>query len=597
MTGFVSLERLLPRLTDEDRATLAARWGLPEASPQAIRERLKDTAWVAATWRNLPPVAQKAIQTWIRRRGVWPAWVSCDTELKAGLWALEEHGWLFVLHDGYYQYPVWPWEFMPLALDSLWDIPWARLKGHSGSRPSPTGEPWTPVWQNIFEILSFCRQEPLLLTTEGRPYRRQAMKLAKRLVVPPAQSHIPEEEWVRLHVWVIERLHFVRFEDDPARLLVDEDRVSRFFDQSPAEIWGALSELVLEPGQTYGPHLLLFSLAQLLPPDETLQLEAAAHWMKSARVFDGPGGDVKTFGHILSLLILLQLIEVTGPNEIRLHDSAYAWSHGLFVPEEAQSVVVQATGELFLPPETPFRDRNTIDRWATLVKSDRMTVYRLDADSIQRAVRQNYPQNQVVEDLHRISRTGVPDNLLVNLHDWYRLAVRHRIYEVTVIHSEDAGESRTLETALGAEVVGRLSPTDLIIRADRVKEILKRLKRAGIPVMPDILRPSQPRAAFAGSPEDPVTPYRLQVGGLPTKTGPTPQRQNDELEQRIQLHIQRQTPFEMTFLMPGESQVRRAIVMAVGLTGGVVDVYLAGQQRPHRIPVGQILAVESHYAD
>lgn len=293
--------------------------------------------------------------------------------------------------------------------------------------------------------------------------------------------------------------------------------------------------------------------------------------------------------HAVRDLIVFDMLDVTGPGQYRLTGWAYAAMRGQFERAESRSALVQPTGEIMVPPATPLQERWLIDGLATRVKSDRVSTYRIDRASVRRGINQSLTATRHAEALEALTRNPLPDNVRVNLEDWYRLYQRHQIIEATFIHSLSAQDSRSIETILGSDAVERLTETDIAIPQSRIKNVVKKLDKAGSPILPEIKRPSQDATVTA----QPDYPDANQLWPLHLFDEASPPDQSvTEIRQLMAAAMRNGQALSLIFHMPGESRTHMATVVPVSLQDKWIQVYLIEDRRYLMVDWGQILSAE-----
>ncbi len=580
-----SIGTILDSLSDVERGQLKQTLGAKSHQPSDLAHALLDTDGVLQVVRHASEDALSALKSWVLQNGQWRN-IARRSRLAAGVEELSRAGWVFETQYGPYQsYALMPWELMPALLPALWDIPWQQISTDAPTRtigPSPI---WTPLWHDLFQFLSYARQEPLLLTTQGDVYRRQKNKLEKLLWQRTSLIEGPAVDYLLM---TLTRLFLLTSVEYPYRYEVSESDVEALFAKTPQALFQHLSEHVFDPGRTAWPELAWISLASLLEPNQSLDISAAVRWLASI------GMETVRSPYLLNqsigALILMDFWEMTGTEAGRLTASAYAALRGQFEqPAPAQSLI-QPTGEILVPPDTSLAERWRLDALASRVKSDRVSTYRLDQASVKRGIEAGLTADTHVEALQELARNPVPDNVRVNLEDWYRAAGRHRIMEVTIVHSQRPEDSRDVETLLGSNALGRLSPQDVIIPADRIKDVMKRLEKAGTPILSEVLKPSEREDELSARhfPTDPRPSWSIHL--------PNPGREPEVSRESLRdLMVQAQRsglPVRLTFQAQGETVPRTEAVIPVTLETRWIQVYVVSQRRYILVEWARILSAE-----
>lgn len=581
--GFRSAFRIIHGLSEDERRQLQSMLGASHSHIDALVDTLLDPDRVRSGVGQASEDALTALKTWVVNQGIWREPMR-QSRLAEGIQELSRHGWVFEAHYGpYRRIPLMPWEMMRLLLPMLWEIPKERLVETGPPRSLAPAPLWPPLIHDIFQCLAFARQEPLLLTSQHSVYRRLVAKVEKLLWARPAM----QREAVAEHLLsALDHLGFFEIRDTPYRYEVST-RAVEFLHQSPGHQFASLVEFIFDPSRIGWPSLLWASLASLIDPGKTLNVNQCMAWMSQLGVL---GADHRyLFNQAVQDLMAFDIWEVTGEETGRLTSWAYAAFRGHFEAPEPRSALVQPTGEILVPPMVPLGERWAIDGLASRIQSDRVSTYRIDQASVRRGIRNAFTAASHAEALEELVKNPLPDNVRTNLDDWYRQYGRHRVMEVTLVHSDSAEDSRTVELILGNEAIQRLSPTDVIIAADRVKDVVKRLDKAGHPMLSDVLRPSAtpPDLDFdAYPPGDASWPVRLPGEPLATQTAP------DNLRGLVADAARQSQYLSLTFQLPGESRPRTELVMPVTLERQWIQVYVISQRRYILVGWQQILSAE-----
>ncbi len=574
-----SLTSILEQLSEPEQQELKHRLGTPQ---KPIEDTLLDPERVAQVVRSLSQDGIHALKSWVIERGFWRS-IPHRSRLDTGVQELIKAGWVFETSYGPYQrHLIMPWELMPRVLPLLWDIPWDAITLPAEPEPHIPAALWDPFWHDLFQILSFARVEPLLLTTQGDVYRRQKVKMEKLLWDRGPQS--AEGAMVDYLLEILARQGLLASADHPFRYIVHEPSVESLFAKNARSRFAWLAEYVFDPGRQYWPVLLWVSLSSIAPDERALNRGEAARWLQSLGVDGATTPYLMTEG--LRHLILTGFWERSGD---RLSPTMRASLEGRFEEPEPGESLVQPTGEILVPPTVPLSERWAIDGLATRVRSDRVSTYRLDQEAVKRGVLRGLDATLHQRQLSAVTRTPIPDNVRVNLEDWYRAIGRHRILEVTLIHSGSTSDSHELESILGPEFLGRLSPTDIIIGHDRVKEVRKRLEKGGVPILPDVLTPSEPEEdAWVERGVDARSLYELH---LPDDS-PRQDANETTLKARIHQALRSGSTLTLTFLAAGDSTARTEPVIPVSIEPRWIQAYLIRERRYVLIEWQRIIEAE-----
>ncbi|PSR20950.1 MAG: hypothetical protein C7B45_12700 [Sulfobacillus acidophilus] len=582
--GFRSVRSVLSSLSDNERVALGEKFGVDTNDSRTLRQIMLEPNRIARLVQQLSADGVAALKSWVLERGTWRN-PPRRGPIGNGIRELAQAGYVFEAYLGpHHSLPFLPWDLMPLVTPQLWEIPWAQLADGDAERSEAPAALWSPFIYDIFQILSYTRRDPLLLTTQHTVYRRYKAKLEALLWKRP---HVPPEIVVDYLLTIMEQLALFSVYDEPYRLEVSK-YADEFLSQSPEALFETIFEFVFEPGRLVWPSLLSVSLAKNVAPEQSLNIAQLVQWMDSVGV--SGANNQYYLNQAITDLLVFDIFELTGPQSARLSAWAYGALQRTFEQPTPQSALIQPTGEILVPPTTPLSERWAIDDLASRVKLDRVSTYRLDQDSVRRGLERGWTSEDHLKALGGLLKNPVPDNVRINLEDWYRVLGRHRIFEVTLIHSLHAEDSHSVEQLLGDEVVDRLSPTDVIIRPDRLKEIVRRLEKGGAPILAGVLKPGHSKPTKGQHPLSSHTsePWAVRLWQASASITPSV----EELRQQIRAAAQRGKSMLLTYQMAGESQPRTDYVIPMSAEEQWIQVYVAKQRRYILIDWNRILSAE-----
>ena len=581
--GFRSARSIFTALSDGERKMVQKTLQAASSSPNDLVKALLNPEFIANEVAHASADALTALKTWVLDSGLWRN-VPRRGRVENGIQELFHSGWIFETYFGTHRrLPMMPWDFMPYLVDSLWEVPYDQLIEAASEREVPPAALWSPTLHDFFQILSYAREETLLLTAQREVYRRQKNKLEKLLwpnLYPYSSQRV---DYVLI---ILDQMGFFEVKEGPFSYEVSPF-ATQFMQKTPVEVFEVFMEFIVDPARMAWPGLLWIALAQQIPPDATLNITRTMKWM--TKIGSSRASNHYLLNQAIHDLVSFGIFEVTGKETGRLTPWAYAARHGQFEDPEPRSALAQPTGDILVPPTVPLSERWAIDDLATRVKSDRVAMYRLDQASVKRGLKRQITAPEHAQLLDSLLRSPLPDNLRVNLEDWYRQFGRHRIMEVTLVHSHHATDSRDVQTLLGSDAVERLSDQDVVIPTHRVKDVLKKLERGGSPVLPEILRPSQPAKdpkPLIGREGPTQWPVRL-----PTEPSDTT-LSLDELKKIIGQAARQSKPVNLTYQVAGESHTRYEMVYPVTLDSQWVQAYVMSQRRYILIDWQQIFTAE-----
>lgn len=584
--AFLSTFTILRALKGSERSELQDRLHATSATPSALSDVLLNPDMLRSTVQHLSEDALTTLQHWIVNRGQFRAAMAKNSRIRAGIEELIDRGWVFETRYGPYRsIYVIPWDMMVGLIPVLFNIPWDRLMTSGPERVISPVPVWDPFWHDVFQVLSYARVEPLLVTNQNTIYKRQLNRLMPLLWHSDTVSPDVRLSYI---LRVMNQMNLFTTVNDPYALGVNEAQALALFSLEPRQRYDYFAHHVYDPQRISWPHLFMSCLAFHLPEDGFLIIDKVHQYLTDLEV-DG-ARYLHQFVASRDEMVDLGLWETDSSRFLRLSTAAYAAMHGQFESEERHQIVIQSTGEVMVPPQVSMTERWQLDALATRIKSDRVSTYQIDIQAVRRHIEGGGTLEQHLDQLQALSRTGVPDNVAVNLADWYRAIGRHRIMEVTLVHSERPEDSRDIETVLGRDALSRLSETDVVIPATRVKDILKRLERAGSPILSQVLTPSRPGREGGSSsrqPEETQWEVRLSHHQDTPPTAPT----REFLYQSFMSAQRHGQPVMVTYESPGHSAPLSQMVIPIQLEEHWVQVYCIEERRYILIDWSSIMEV------
>lgn len=175
------------------------------------------------------------------------------------------------------------------------------------------------------------------------------------------------------------------------------------------------------------------------------------------------------------------------------------------VPEpgaETDRFVLQPTGEVVAPRPMPVSVLWHLEVLADLAQRGPALVYRVNRETIYRALRSGYRADQIVAFLARHSDTGLPQNLAFDIRSWGRAYGQVYFQEVCLLRCTDPVLAQQIKAGrrTGPYIHGEIAPTALIIRRGDYEPLMQALLADGMLPRPGIESVS-PTAKAAGAGE------------------------------------------------------------------------------------------------
>lgn len=581
--AFRSVATIVGSLDNADLTRLRDILRANTADPTTLSKTLLAPLYVQTVVGRASTDGITALKTWAMEGGAWRD-PGHRSRLEQGIQELRASGWVFeTVYGPHRRMWLMPWELLPLLLPLLWEIPWREISVPAPPRPETPAPVWGPLVHDLFQVLSFCRHEPLLLTNQRAVYHRQKVRLEKSLWPRPGLAAPMVLD--RL-LQFMDQMEFFYVEDTPFRYAVSADAID-WLKRDPPAAFQYLAEFLFDPGRMGWPPLAWISLAALLPPDRALLIPQAAQWLKQLGFRTAHNGYL--WNQAVGDLCVTDIWDVSDSQTLRLTSFASAALQGRFEPLEATASFAQPTGEIIVPPTVPLYDRWIIDGLTSRGRSERVAVFRVDMEAAKQGVAQGLDAAAHTESLNHRLRSPLPQNVRANLEDWYRQLSRHRILDLMILHSSDEAASQALEAVLGDDFVQRLAVCDIVIRRDRIKDVVKKLGRAGHPLLTEIIRPSDTPVAPPTSP-----PHRRRYVWpvqVPRDNAPTPPPLGNVRDILIDA-VRKEKAVTLRYIDPGATHPRDELVVPVAVEPRWVQVYVVHQRRYVLVDWKQILSAE-----
>ncbi len=417
---------------------------------------------------------------------------------------------------------------------------------------------WFPFMQDVYQVLSFARTEPLQRTQQGFLYKRVETKLGQRLWPKAPADQIALRLNLILH-FALDN-HLMGYDDAGRSMQVDEEVAAEFFAMDIDRRYHCWFAFASAHSQDASLRQIIMATAAFLQPEQWIDIEALRDWLSAHHVLARAQGSHVLSAHIehLTDLDLWEGDDHRG----RLSDFAYFGIAARFAPTAPGQAVVQPTGEVLVPPESPFMERWRWDQITTLIRADRMSVYQIDSQGMERALDLEVDMDTLLSDMEDMSKSGMPSNVRANVEDWRRALTRHRVLQATIVHSSTPQDSLEAAHRLGHRVISRLSDTDIIIQPSSALEAISTLKKAGIMMRRRVERPGvePPSALDREEPpweswhgdefNDPLYAVRAQVPPLHMEIPDYP-----NMRAFIQSAIDDRALIRVTYLPPGHARV------------------------------------------
>lgn len=466
------------RLSAEERARLADASGAPSVNPSTLAAWLSSDDYLRRTIAELSPVAQDALfEVWsaggmlgLEHTARWP------DPMRREVPNLGTVGLLVHLTIDYYrQAYAFPMEARRWIMDL---IVAPRLQKHTHQVPVPEDAPLppNPVWlTDLFRCVSHARWFGAPLTQQGQLYKRWE-RTVDPLLWP--EHALPSE--VRLNMAIGFALVAQLLVDPPgAAELVVTTNAAKFFRAPSAERWAAW-------WQYFELHCMGLPLGRdvldslwALSDDRAITAKDLASFL-NARRGQPPREVVEMVEQVLRAGIVLGWIEQDSQGLARLSASARAFRAGRFAPEQPAHAIMEPTGALMVPVETPLGELWTVEEVLSLQRADVVWTYRCDTAARERAHERDLSSEDILARIQSLLATPLPDNVAADIQDQYRRHLSVRVIEATVVTAGDASAVPELKKLLAPWVTEQVGDRALLLAPGSGPKALARIKRAGL---------------------------------------------------------------------------------------------------------------------
>lgn len=498
----------------EDRARLADAVGERSTDPQLLASQLSRPEYLAEHIRRLSPEAADVLwQLWIAG-GRTPVEAVVRTEFTGpALKHLADVGLVAQLTHNYYtQSYAYPAEAHPFVRRFI-AVPRLAQRAVAGSGPAVGPLPPNPVWlTDVFRVLSQVRWHGARLTQQAVLYKRWE-QTAQALLT----GEHPSSREARLTTALQFASHAGLLAADPAQagLHVTTD-APEFFAAPPALRWQRWRDFVIHQLNALPFGALILDSLAALPPDQSLTVR---DWVELA----GAGRSATVQEHFLHLatatlnrgLALGWLVEQDG--HVQVSAEARALDSGQFAPEAPARAIMEPTGDVMVPKETPLGRLWAAEEVLTLHRADVVWIYRCDTAARERAHDYAISADEILARIQALLTTELPDNVAQDIRDGYHRNLAVRVLNASVVTVRDPAALPALKKVLGPLVVEQLGDRVLLAAPGAGQKLLSRIKKAGLTSRNDVeeagtelvvgdLVPRAPR-----SPAPPRGPYQVAL--------------------------------------------------------------------------------------
>lgn len=546
-----------------DRQALAQRWA-PQGQGDAahLAEALANPERIARSVKEADARALRLLSLiWLAGgQASWESVQRLHPEVLSALVPCAQAGLLVQLRvDYYHQVLAIPDEVQNVVARLVME-PRMRAFGEGKTDLSRVSAwPWA---SDLFRFISHLRWQGGPLTQQGELYKRTKTQIMQGLW---PQQALPPDERLTVLLTFADWARLIRI-DRLQRQIDVTTEAPDFFRRPPAEretLWQQHWEDVQVPSVTLGP--VLWQCFLLLPPGTGVSMEHLISLLAESDLISLPR--IRS-----SVASFITLAERHG----WLHADGDLWYLSARSTREQSGpseAVVQPTGEVIVPVETPLAVLWEAETVLSLKKADVIWTYRFDTDALERALMAGLTPEQAISRLKNLSRVELPENIVAEIHDGWRKASRARVLEATVVWGHTREMTDVLAETLGPLVLERLSDQVLVVSLADGLPAVERLRRQGYLVRSRVESPGRPMSRSLVEPFDNEYRYRPQIqaslpgGGTMLPGGASGP---NDITVMIQEAMSRGGSLHLEVVPVGQSHSIPLVITPVNLQGGYV---------------------------
>ena len=466
----------------QDRKRLADAVGESSSDPKLLASQLSRPEYLSEQIGQLSREAADVLwQLWIGG-GRLPVEALLRTNATgAALKHLADVGLVAQLTHNYYtQSLVYPAEAHPWVRRL---IAAPRLAKRAASGTAPAVEPLSPnpLWlTDVFRVLSHVRWQGARLTQQGLLYKRWEQAAQALLTGEP-----PSRE-ARLATAVQFASYAGLLAADPAQMdLHVTTAAPEFFAAPSTRRWQRWTDFVLHQLNAMSFGALILDSLSALRPDQSLTIKDWVDLTAAGR----PAAVQEHFANLATATVnqgaALGWLAVHD-GKVQASAQARALGLGLFAPEASAQAIMEPTGEVMVPKETPLGPLWAAEEVLTLHRADVVWIYRCDTAARERAHDYEIPVDEMLTRIQALLTTELPDNVAEDIRDGYHRNLAVRVLNASVVTVRDPAALPALKKLLGPLVVEQLGDRVLLAAPGDASKVLSRIKKAGLTSRKDV---------------------------------------------------------------------------------------------------------------
>lgn len=464
-------------LSAADRSRLADALGEGTTEPQTLVRVLTESDHLAGRLSALSPAAADILwQVWAAGGHLPVEGLSRSAGTGPALEQLADLGLLVqTTHNYYSQSYAYPAEAHAGIRDR---IAAPRIAERSVASPAPAVEPLpaNPLWlTDLFRVLSHIRWQGARLTQQGVLYKRWDQS-AMQLLTGDGR---PGPERLASAINLASFLRLIAA--DPARITLHATAAApAFFAESPERRWQEWASFIQHAlaAMALGPQVL--DSLDTLPPGRALAAEhladiAAAHRQQPA-VRSHYVELVRSVFHAGAAWGWLTVNQ----GRAQLSGIARALRAGQFEPEAPPRAIMEPTGDVMVPKETPLALLWEAEAVLTLQRADVVWIYRCDTAARERAHDFDLTADDILGRIAALLTTTLPENVADDIRDGFHRNLAVRVLNAAVVTVRDPAAIPALKRALGPLVIEQLGDRVLLAAPGTGPKLLSRIQKAGL---------------------------------------------------------------------------------------------------------------------
>ena len=368
------------------------------------------------------------------------------------------------------------------------------------------------ILRDIFTLLSYITQQEVYLTKKGEINKRIWSSIAKRFEMreDTSESVYPSRSYFALRYCHAKGL--IKYTDNGR--VRTTSRLNKWLEMSNFE---RLNDLFSYVKNVFSPARYAFEegISALFKEASTTELFDIASFMRVSfrhcyslgKEKQAPPYYAEALCRFLRFLFWLGILRFGVDKQgtpvaigiSKLGQSLLKGTKGASAFSSSNELFVQPNFEVLAPREFDFKLRFKLEQFADLSKIDQMMIYKIQRDSVYRALDNGVEKKAIVSFLQGHSKTGLPQNVAYSIDEWARNYGRVFFQDAFLLRTTDQGIASEIKAnpMLRRFIKGEVCPTALIVQRESYPRLLKKLKKMGY--MPRRLKVEEDQNASSAS--------------------------------------------------------------------------------------------------